>query len=83
MREINNNFLSFVKNEWQDFIEGSYHKKISEKFNLFSKNKTQRLIINIPPRHTKSSFASFFFPAWILGYKPDLRIIQISNDNNK
>lgn len=82
MKEINNNFLSFVKNEWQDFIEGSHHKKISEKFNLLSKNKIQRLIINIPPRHTKSSFASFLFPAWMLGCKPDLRIIQVSNDND-
>ena len=82
MKEINNNFLSFVKNEWQDFIEGSHHKKISEKFNLLSKNKIQRLIINIPPRHTKSSFASFLFPAWILGCKPNLKIIQITNDND-
>jgi hypothetical protein len=81
MKEINNNFISFVKHEWQDFIEGSHHKKISEKFNLLSKNKIHRLIINIPPRHTKSSFASFLFPAWILGCKPNLKIIQIAYDN--
>jgi len=34
MKEINNNFLFFVKHVWKDFIEGSHHKKISEKFNL-------------------------------------------------
>lgn len=78
MKEINNNFLFFVKHVWKDFIEGSHHKKISEKFNLLSKKKIQRLIINIPPRHTKSSFASFLFPAWMLGRNPNIKISQIS-----
>jgi hypothetical protein len=81
MQEIHNNFISFVKYIWQDFIEGSHHKKISEKFNLLPKNKIKKLIINIPPRHSKSSFASFLLPAWMLGCTPNLKITQIVNDN--
>ena len=30
----------------------------------------------MPPRHTKSEFASFLLPAWMVGRKPDLKIIQ-------
>ena len=33
----------------------------------------------MPPRHTKSEFASYLLPAWFLGKYPDKKIIQTSN----
>jgi len=53
-------FLSFVKCVWPDFIEGSHHRHISKKFNDLANGKLKRLIVNMPPRHTKSEFASYF-----------------------
>ena len=47
-------FLSFVKCVWPDFIEGSHHRIIAQKFNELSEGKIKRLIVNMPPRHTKS-----------------------------
>jgi hypothetical protein len=69
-------FMSFVKRVWPEFIEGSHHKKIAEKFNDLADGKIKRLIINMPPRHTKSEFASFLLPAWMIGRRPKLKIIQ-------
>ena len=69
-------FMSFVKRVWPEFIEGSHHKKIAEKFNDIANGKIKRLIINMPPRHTKSEFASFLLPAWMIGKRPKLKIIQ-------
>jgi hypothetical protein len=69
-------FMSFVKRVWPEFIEGSHHKKIAEKFNDLAEGKIKRLIINMPPRHTKSEFASFLLPAWMIGRRPKLKIIQ-------
>jgi predicted phage terminase large subunit-like protein len=71
-----NDFMTFVKRVWPEFIEGSHHKKIAEKFNDLANGKIKRLIINMPPRHTKSEFASFLLPAWMIGRKPNLKIIQ-------
>jgi predicted phage terminase large subunit-like protein len=71
-----NDFMSFVKRVWPEFIEGSHHKKIAEKFNDLANGKIKRLIINMPPRHTKSEFASFLLPAWMIGRRPKLKIIQ-------
>ena len=51
---IQSDFLSFVKHMWPDFIEGGHHKIIAEKFNQLSKGKIKRLIVNMPPMHTKS-----------------------------
>ena len=76
---LKNNFLSFVKYVWPDFIEGSHHKVINEKFNQLAEGKIKRLIINMPPRHTKSEFASFLLPAWMSGKNPKLKIIQATH----
>ena len=76
---ITNNFLSFVKYVWPEFIEGSHHKIINEKFNDLASGKIKRLIINMPPRHTKSEFASYLLPAWMIGKDPKLKIIQATH----
>ena len=77
--KVHNDFLSFVKHVWPEFIEGPHHKKISEKFNKLAKGEVKRLIINMPPRHTKAEFASFLLPSWMVGRKPDLKIIQTTH----
>ncbi len=33
----------------------------------------------MPPRHTKSEFASFLLPAWFLGQYPEKKIIQTAH----
>ena len=77
--QVKSDFLSFVKHVWPDFIEGSHHKIIAEKFNKIAEGKIKRMIINMPPRHTKSEFASNMLPAWMIGRKPDLKIIQTTH----
>ena len=72
-------FLSFVKCVWPDFIEGSHHRHISEKFNKLARGEISRLIVNMPPRHTKSEFASYLLPAWMVGRDPKLKIIQVTH----
>lgn len=64
--KIKNDFLTFVKHMWPDFVEGSHHKTIAEKFNKLLRGTSNRLIINMPPRHTKSEFASYLLPAWMV-----------------
>jgi len=73
------NFLSFVKCVWPEFIEGSHHRHIAQKFNDLATGKINRLIVNMPPRHTKSEFASFLLPAWMVGRNPKLKIIQVTH----
>jgi hypothetical protein len=72
-------FMAFVKRMWPAFIEGEHHKVMAEAFGRVLSGKCKRLIINMPPRHTKSEFASYLLPAWFLGNKPDGKVIQASN----
>ena len=72
-------FLSFVKRVWPDFIMGRHHKKMAAAFERVANGKCKRLIINMPPRHTKSEFASYLLPAWFLGRFPQKKVIQASH----
>ena len=74
-----NNFLYFVKQMWPEFIAGAHHKIISDKLEGIATGKLKRLIVNMPPRHTKSEFASYLFPAWMIGRKPKMKIIQATH----
>jgi len=74
-----NNFLYFVKQMWPEFIAGAHHKIISDKLEGIATGKLKRLIVNMPPRHTKSEFASYLFPAWMIGRKPTMKIIQATH----
>ena len=73
------NFMAFVKAMWPAFIHGRHHAVMAKKFEEIAAGKLKRLIINMPPRHTKSEFASYLLPAWFLGRYPGKKIIQCSN----
>ena len=72
-------FMAFVKAMWPSFIHGRHHAVMAKKFEDIANGKLKRLIINMPPRHTKSEFGSYLLPAWFLGKFPNKKIIQCSN----
>ncbi len=43
-----NDFMSFVKAVWPEFIEGAHHRVIAQKFNDLATGKINRLIVNMP-----------------------------------
>ena len=77
--QIRTDFLTFVKHMWPEFVEGSHHKDMADAFNKIRNGTLKRLIVNMPPRHTKSEFASYFLPAWMIGNNPQLKIIQATH----
>ena len=82
------NFLYFVKNVWPDFIcrtdrdpeRWGHHQHIAHEFTKITKDNSGRLIVNMPPRHTKSEFVSIYFPAWFIGKFPKKKIMQVSHN---
>ena len=72
-------FIKFVEAVWPSFIAGRHHAKMADAFERVARGECKRLIINMPPRHTKSEFASYLLPAWFLGKYPHKKIIQCSH----
>jgi len=72
-------FIPFVQRMWPGFISGRHHKIMARAFEKVARGECKRLIINMPPRHTKSEFASYLLPAWFLGKYPEKKVIQTSH----
>ena len=72
-------FMPFVKEMWPAFIPGKHHQVMADAFERVANGELKRLIINMPPRHTKSEFASYLFPAWFLGNYPEKKVIQTAH----
>ena len=72
-------FLKFVKTVWPEFVEGKHHRIYAEKLNRIANGELKRLIVNMPPRHTKSEFASHLFPAFFMGRHPKAKLIQTTH----
>lgn len=72
-------FIKFVEKVWPTFISGRHHLRMAAAFERVARGECKRLIINMPPRHTKSEFASYLLPAWFLGKFPHKKVIQTSH----
>jgi len=77
--QAHDSFLDFVRFIWPNFIAGRHHHIVAEKLEAVARGELKRLIINMPPRHTKSEFASYLFPAWFIGRRPDRKIMQATH----
>ena len=64
------------------YMAGWVHKDICarlEKFmNDVAQKRNPRLMLQMPPRHGKSTLASIEFPSYVLGHHPDWEIIACS-----
>jgi predicted phage terminase large subunit-like protein len=72
-------FMEYVKMMWPGFVHGRHHALMAKKFEAIVEGRVKRVIINMPPRHTKSEFASYLLPSWFLGKFPEKKVIQCSN----
>lgn len=82
--ECHEHFPAFVKAGW-DTIEpgtplvwGRHMDAICEHLAAITSGDIKRLLINVPPGHSKSSLVSVFWPAWMWLRRPDWRLLSAS-----
>ena len=81
---VRNDFCSFLQlcfhslNPQTKFLPNWYLQVVAAKLEACRLGKYRRLIINLPPRHFKSTAASVSFVAWYLGHNPAGQIICVS-----
>lgn len=73
-------FLSFARYVWPEAIFSAHHQKMANAFDRIVKGELKRLVVNMPPRHTKSEFASYLLPAFAMGLDPRRKIIQATHN---
>jgi len=70
-------FLAFVRLMWPGFISGNHHKIMAKVVEDVVFGRESRVAVNLPPRFSKSEFFSYLMPAWAIGHRPSMKIIQI------
>ncbi len=69
-------------NPGKQLSDAYYVRGLCHALERVSRGKTKRLIIELPPRHLKSTVASIVLPAWMLGRDPTKRIVCVSYSND-
>ncbi len=70
--------LPFVRWTFKGFEESWHHAKVADFLTRFVKGDIKRGMLIMPPRHSKTEFASRRLPALMLGKNPHARIIAAS-----
>lgn len=75
MSLAHNDLLAYARLQFPSFKIGWHHRKIADALMAVERGEITRLIIQAPPRHTKSMLTSEFFPAWYIGRNPNKFIV--------
>jgi predicted phage terminase large subunit-like protein len=68
----------FLKRKGYKWIRGQHHPIICDALMRVYRGEIKRLIINIPPRYSKTELSVVNFMAWTLGKVPDAEFIHTS-----
>ncbi|WP_077478715.1 terminase [Rodentibacter trehalosifermentans] len=68
----------FLQKRGYKWLRAKHHQLICEALMRVFQGKTKRLIINIPPRYSKTEIAVVNFVAWCFGKVPDCEFIHAS-----
>jgi predicted phage terminase large subunit-like protein len=75
------NFKLFVREAWpviepgRPFVPGWHLDCIAEHLSAVHEGQISRLLVNMPPRHGKSSLISSLWTAWLLLNNPSLKLL--------
>ncbi|EXG36291.1 large subunit terminase TerL domain protein, partial [Acinetobacter baumannii 24860_7] len=68
----------FKERRGYKWMQNWHHLEICEALMKVYRGEIKRLIINVPPRYSKTEIAVINFMAWCFGKKPDCEFIHIS-----
>jgi hypothetical protein len=76
-RRFEGSLLEFTKESWRwvepsPFCTNWHIECMCEHFEAVSHRQILRLLINVPPRHSKSLGLNVFFPAWVWANNPNV-----------
>lgn len=83
-KELSLDFRKFVESAWEiiepgvEFLDGQPIDVICQHLEACADGRISKLLVNIPPRHSKSSLISVLFPAWLWTRDPGAKVLSAS-----
>ncbi len=87
-RAATDNLLSFTRIFFKEvqggaeFARSEHHRIICRALERVFRAECKRLMINIPPRYSKTELVAINFPAWCFAKEPRCRFIHLSYSND-
>jgi predicted phage terminase large subunit-like protein len=84
---LETSLYAFVQAAWyviepgKEFVPGWHIKAICEHLEAVDRGEIKRLVINVPPRSSKSSVVSVLWPAWTWARKPETQWLCVSHSD--
>ena len=81
-------FYEFIKQAWHviegktPFVDSWHIKAIAEHLEACYRREIKKLLINIPPRTSKSTIISIMFPVWVWLQNPEEKFLYSSYSRN-
>lgn len=77
-RRARQQLLEFTRYTKPDFAVNWHHQLLAERLTALAAGQLKRLMVFMPPRHSKSELVSRRLPAFIHGINPDAKLIVAS-----
>jgi predicted phage terminase large subunit-like protein len=77
-RECEASLMFYTRLSDPRYEASAVHHLVAERLQGVKEGKTKRLILNMPPQHGKSRLTAVELPTWLLGMKPDRKIVVAS-----
>ena len=71
--------LDFCRRVYPGWQDAPHLDRIANRLEAVERGECRRFMVNLPPRHGKSTLISQCFPAWFLGRRPSLSIIMATH----
>lgn len=78
LAEARGDLLFYTQSCNPDYIASKFHVFLADKLQKVAEGKIKRLIVTCPPRHGKTAMIAIEFPTWLLGKRPDTKIVLAS-----
>lgn len=78
LAEARSDLLFYTQACNPDYIASKFHVFLADKLQKVADGKIKRLIVTCPPRHGKTAMIAIEFPTWLLGKRPETKIVLAS-----
>lgn len=74
-------YKAFVVSKYEEIVPAPHIKSLSRYLMRMALGEINRLVVNMPPQHSKSSMVSLAYPFWLICRNPNTKILIVNNSD--
>jgi predicted phage terminase large subunit-like protein len=79
LQAAKDDLIAFCLRMDPNYKVGLHHRQLADQLMAIEAGVSDRICVNIPPRHGKSQLVSTYYPAWFIGRNPGKKVMLVSH----